>query len=59
MLHENIVAQTLAANNHKLYYYSYYDAEQKPSFEIDFILSKGNKIKPIEVKSSIIVLTVP
>ncbi|WP_432784946.1 hypothetical protein AAEX37_01866 [Oligella sp. MSHR50489EDL] len=52
MLYENIVAQMLAANNHKLYYYSYYDAEQKRSFKIDFILSKGNKINPVEVKSS-------
>ncbi|SUA57675.1 Uncharacterised protein [Oligella ureolytica] len=52
MLYENMVAQTLAANNNKLYYHSYYDTVQKRSFEIDFLLSRGNKINPIEVKSS-------
>lgn len=52
MLYENIVAQTLASKYHKLFYYTYYDSIQKRTFEIDFILSKSNKISPIEVKSS-------
>lgn len=52
VLYENMVAQTLAFNGHKLYYYTYYDKVQKRSFEIDFLISSGHKISPIEVKSS-------
>ncbi len=52
MLYENIIAQTLVSKSHKLYYYSYYDELEKRNFEIDFILSNGNKVSPIEVKSS-------
>lgn len=52
ILYENIIAQTLASNLHKLFYYTYYDLTEKRTFEIDFLLSKDNKISPIEVKSS-------
>ncbi len=52
MVYENIVAQTLAFNLHRLVYYSFYDEENKRTFEVDFILSEGNKVNPIEVKSS-------
>lgn len=52
MLYENVTAQTLACKLYKLFYYSYYDSQEKRSFEIDFLLSKDNKISPIEVKSS-------
>lgn len=52
MVYENIVAQTLAFNLHRLVYYSFYDEEKKRTFEVDFILSEGNKVNPIEVKSS-------
>lgn len=43
---ENIVAQTLRSNGHDLYFHSF------EHHEIDFMLSKGKKILPIEVKSS-------
>ena len=52
MVYENIVAQTLAFNRHKLYFNSYYDKDQKRTFEVDFLLTDKNKINPIEVKSS-------
>lgn len=52
IIFENIVAQILVSRGYKLYYHTYYDSEQKRSFEVDFIISKGSKIIPIEVKSS-------
>ena len=52
MLYENIVAQTLASNGSKLFYYTFYDEVQKRRFEVDFLLSHRNKLSPIEVKSS-------
>ncbi len=52
MLYENIVAQTLASNGNKLFYYTFYDEVQKRRFEVDFLLSHRNKLSPIEVKSS-------
>ena len=51
-LYENAVAQILTANGHDLFYYTFKNLEQKRNYEIDFIISKKNKICPIEVKSS-------
>ncbi len=51
-LYENAVAQTLVSNNIKLFYYTFENIVQKRNYEIDFIISKDNKICPIEVKSS-------
>ena len=52
VLYENIVAQILHAKSHKLFYHTYYDTTAKRTFEVDFLLSHGNKISPIEVKSA-------
>jgi len=53
MLTENIVAQMLRYNGHKLYFYSRSgSADRKKSMEIDFLININNKICPIEVKSS-------
>lgn len=57
MFFENVIAQMLTANGHKLYFYnSYSEQEHRNDIEIDFIISNGNKIDnkiiPIEVKSS-------
>ena len=46
------VAQILAANGHALYYHTFLNEKSKHNYEIDFLLSKKNKICPIEVKSS-------
>ncbi len=51
-LYENAVAQILTSTGNDLFYYTFANVEQKRNYEIDFILSKRNKICPIEVKSS-------
>ncbi len=52
-VYENVVAQCLRANGHSLYYYTFKaDPEGKNNYEIDFLISEGSKIIPIEVKSS-------
>lgn len=53
MIIENIVAQMLRAKGHKLYFYSRSDANNRENhIEIDFLISRQNKICPIEVKSN-------
>lgn len=57
MIVENIVAQMLVANGHKLYFYSNPSPEQKDDkMEIDFLIAKNkttsrHNISPLEVKS--------
>jgi len=50
-VYENLVAQMLAAAGNGLYYYTF-PKDEKHNYEVDFLISKGNKICPIEVKSS-------
>ncbi|MCL2443219.1 MAG: AAA family ATPase [Treponema sp.] len=53
MLIENIVAQMLRFNGHRLYFYSRVDNNnRKNMMEIDFLIKIKGKINPIEVKSS-------
>ncbi len=51
-IYENIVAQVLMTAGHRLFYYTMPTESGKHNYEIDFLLSRGNKICPIEVKSS-------
>ncbi len=51
-LYENIVAQTLVANGHELYYHTFLNEKSKHNYEVDFLISEKNKVCPIEVKSS-------
>lgn len=51
-LYENAVAQILTSSGNELFYYTFYNETQKRNFEIDFLITKKNKICPIEVKSS-------
>ena len=51
-VYENIAAQILAANGHALYYHTFMNENTRHNYKIDFLLSKKNKICPIEVKSS-------
>ena len=56
MLYENIIAQMLTANGHRLFFYTHYSEEKRRNdIEIDFIISNNSKTKykmfPIEVKS--------
>jgi len=50
-LYENLVAQLLVSFGNQLFYYTW-SKDEKHNYEIDFLLSKGFKICPIEVKSS-------
>lgn len=51
-IYENLIAQMLRANGNELFYYTFPTGKGNTNYEIDFILSRGNKIVPIEVKSS-------
>ena len=50
-VYENLVAQMLTAAGNKLFYYTF-EKDEKHSYEVDFLLSRGNKTCPVEVKSS-------
>lgn len=51
-LYENVTAQMLKAQGHQLYYYTFPTESGKKNYEIDFLISQGAKISPLEVKSS-------
>jgi len=51
-LYENMVAQTLAANGNELFYFTMQNEVSKHNYEVDFLITRKNKICPIEVKSS-------
>lgn len=55
-LYENVVAQMLRTAGHALYYYTFKeivpDVTEPRNYEIDFLISRHDKICPIEVKSS-------
>ena len=52
MIMENIVAQMLRRNGHKLYFYSRSDPDHRENhMEIDFLITESRKIAPVEVKS--------
>lgn len=55
-VYENVVAQLLVSAGHSLYYHVFKkqsdDNSEQHSYEIDFLISKKDKICPIEVKSS-------
>lgn len=50
-LFENMVAQTLRANGDELFYFTFPSNASNHSYEIDFLISRDNKICPLEVKS--------
>lgn len=56
MLYENIIAQMLTANGHRLFFYTSYNGDKhRNDIEVDFLLSNNSKIKakiyPLEIKS--------
>lgn len=51
-LYENVVAQMLVASGHALYYHTFLNEKTNHNYEVDFLISKKNKICPIEVKAS-------
>ncbi len=56
MIFENMVAQMLKASGYDLYFHEYAfkaaENESEKRYEIDFLIVKGKRIVPIEVKSS-------
>lgn len=50
-VYENAVAQALVSSGNKLFYYTWLD-DNKHTYEIDFLLSRGSKLWPLEVKSA-------
>ena len=53
MFAKNYVAQTLRMSGRELFFYSRYDMEKKENrMEIDFLIRRGGKICPVEMKSS-------
>ena len=52
IIFENMVAQMLRTNNHQLYFHEFYTKASTKKYEIDFLLVKGKRFAPIEVKSS-------
>jgi len=53
-LYENAVAQTIAAHGRELFYHTWPKPDSSHYYEIDFLLSHGDKVIPVEVKSSAI-----
>ncbi len=51
-IYENVVAQLLRAAGHELYYYTFPTDSGKHNYEVDFLIADGDKVSPIEVKSS-------
>ncbi len=52
MIIENVIAQMLRLHRERLYFYSRSDnMKRENNMEIDFLITEGNKISPIEVKS--------
>lgn len=51
-VYENTIAQMLKASGHELYYYTFPTDSGKHNYEVDFLIADGDKISPIEVKSS-------
>ena len=50
-VYENATAQIIVASGRKLFYYTF-PSDSRHLYEVDFLISKGSKISPIEVKSS-------
>lgn len=51
-LYENVAAQIITSAKRKLYYFNFPKENSTHSYEIDFLLNNGNKILPLEIKSS-------
>ena len=52
MLIENVVAQMLRLRRERLYFYSRSDSHKRENhMKIDFLITEGKKISPVEVKS--------
>ena len=51
-LYENVVAQILTATGNELFYHTVMNPTSRHNYEVDFLITRKNKICPLEVKSS-------
>ncbi len=51
-VYENVIAQMLRTAGKQLFYYTMPTSDRKKYYEVDFLISDGHKVSPIEVKSS-------
>lgn len=51
-VYENIVVQMLVATGNRLFYHTWRSKTSNHNYEVDFLLSRGSKLWPIEVKFS-------
>jgi predicted AAA+ superfamily ATPase len=51
-VYENVISQMLKAKGDELFYHTFPSKTSNHNYEIDFLISRKNKICPIEVKSS-------
>ena len=51
-LYENVIAQILTANGDELFYHTFLNPSSRHNYEIDFLITRKNKICPLEIKSS-------
>lgn len=51
-VYENVIAQMLKTSGKSLYYHTMPTEDGKKYYEVDFVLSDGFKVSPVEVKSS-------
>lgn len=50
-VYENVIAKMLVSKGYKLFYYTMKSETSNHLYEVDFLISEGDKISPIEVKS--------
>lgn len=51
-MYENVVAQILTAKGDSLFYHTFMNERSRHNYEVDFLVSRKNKICPLEIKSS-------
>ncbi len=51
-LYKNVIAQILTANGDELFYHTFLNPSSRHNYEIDFLITRKNKICPLEIKSS-------
>lgn len=51
-VYENVIAQMLRASGKQLFYHTIPTPDGKKYYEVDFLISEGHKVSPVEVKSS-------
>ena len=50
-VYENVVAQMLKASGNQLFYYTFPKPDSRLNYEIDFLITRNEKVCPLEVKS--------